>query len=1010
MKLHRLELRGIGPFAGHHTIDFDRLSVAGLYLLEGPTGSGKSTIIDAITWALYGAVAGGDDSTKDRIRSTHADPRTESFVDLVFSVNAGMYRVRRTPDWFKAGNKNPTNSTAKLWKLYDGALEAGDIEAGVILETKPTTVGPAISELVGLTRKQFVQTIVLPQGKFAEFLRLNSADRTELLEQVFGTEIYRKFAENLAGMASTAGKDVEAAKQAFLTSFDYLLEASRVDDSVADDLRSLASAMIDPAHHSDLSEQVDRLHSLAEADAENAKENRLEAEKELQHRQQALTDEKTLADALARRQALLRRQGELENIRTMIGGLQESLDTHRLALLILPRIEAQEKAELVAEAAQAALHEVLAEVPETVGEELVTSAEEELSHLTSVSGALNELEKREQTLGALRTAHQSDTDALHLSRKKLQETEAASSSLPADIAEARSALHEAEQVHAGLATATNSLNDASTQLLRLQELRELHARISTAKAAATLHLAEFRAAKEAHDRVTAAWVASTAANLALTLDTGHPCPVCGSLTHPAPAHKPDAFATYDDVEAAEAVRQDKESVLHESELALESLHATAAALEKETHGVSVEEAQEAVSQAEASVRVANEAELLVAATSAQIVTLEDRYRASTDELTSLREEIVSLESRLSERAKRIAEDEARLAAELNGFDTVSARLIAHRENVAAKKAEIEAIRAYLTARHTHEERVNELSDALAASSFTSSADVRAAVLPEERVKENEERIAQYARDTHDVERDLTSPDIAALTGEEIPQVDHAQAAYDSARERAESAQTASTTLSLVAEQVRQRSVRLRTLLQEWIEARATAGPIVRLAGLANGSSEYSLTKMTLPTYVLSQRFRLVVERANEHLAVFSLGRYELVATEEKEKGSRAQKVGLGLEIVDHVGDAHGDVRRATKSLSGGETFYVSLSLALALADVVCAENGGIQLDTLMIDEGFGTLDEDTRDQVMRVLGSLAKNGRSVAIVSHVEDLKKMIAEQIVVRPLPDGSSTLTVRV
>ena len=201
---------------------------------------------------------------------------------------------------------------------------------------------------------------------------------------------------------------------------------------------------------------------------------------------------------------------------------------------------------------------------------------------------------------------------------------------------------------------------------------------------------------------------------------------------------------------------------------------------------------------------------------------------------------------------------------------------------------------------------------------------------------------------------------------------------------------------------------VRTSRTTWQKIKDNAGPIVRLAGLANGSRKYSRTGIPLATYVLQQRFEHVVQRANEHLAEISLGRYELQTTEEKESGTRQQKVGLGLQVLDHSGESGGDSIRATRTLSGGETFYVALTLALALADVVCAENGGIQLDTLMIDEGFGSLDESTLDQVMQLLTGLASGGRAVALVSHVSEMKKMVPEQITVLPQPDGSSRLEV--
>jgi len=241
MRIRRLELAGIGPFAAAYTIDFDALTAGGLFLLDGPTGSGKSTIIDAITWGLYGAVAGGRDSTDDRMRSTHAAPAAQSYVDLVFSVEAGTFRVRRTPQWTKPGNKNPTNATGKLWRLSEGAVESGRLEAGEVLETKAAGTSIEVARLIGLNREQFVQTIVLPQGKFADFLRLRSSERTALLEQIFDTGIYRRVAEELSRRANEGASEVASARQAWLMSAAACVTASARPNA------SAAEAFTEPA-------------------------------------------------------------------------------------------------------------------------------------------------------------------------------------------------------------------------------------------------------------------------------------------------------------------------------------------------------------------------------------------------------------------------------------------------------------------------------------------------------------------------------------------------------------------------------------------------------------------------------------------------------------------------------------------------------------------------------------------------------------------------------------------
>ncbi len=1009
MRLHRLELRGIGPFAACYTIDFDKLSVAGIYLLDGPTGSGKSTIIDAITWALYGGVAGGNDSTSERIRSTHADPKLESYVDLVFSVNAGTYRVRRTPSWTKAGNKNPTNVTAKLWKLYDGALESGDLDAGVPLETKSKEVGIEVTSLIGLNRDQFVQTIVLPQGKFAEFLRLSSTERTGLLEQIFGTEIYRRVAEKLVAMASAASKEVEEAKRAFLLTLNYLVEASYAEEAAAAELQLLVAGMVDPRENGEVLEAVVQLRTEAEAHVAEASVAREAAEKDLAAALEKLTAEETLATNMKRRSSLLQRRTHLNGEQKKIVTLEAALRTNQEAKQVLPRVEALEKAERAVKEANQSLERVSPIAPETVNEGSIGATEEEATRLTSLSGTLAELEKVELAVITLHREQTADENSLGEGEQDLIVAEQAAKALPAQLEAARTTQQTAAQTYARLPAAKASLEDARARHRRVEELDGLQKKIEATKKQVAAKLARFVKAKAEHDRLTTAWIASTAANLAMELEEGVPCPVCGAEEHPSPAEKTEEFATHEEAKAAEATRRNYETALRESEKTVEALRASAHVIEADLDGLTAELANQRVADAVVAVKEAEAAGREATQQASVVASLEAQHKAAIQEVATLREQIVVLKSRVSERKERITREEVRLAEELCGFTSISERIAAHRAAVASKNAELSSLRTCLAAQRAQDERSKELAEALAASPFASADAVREATISSKQAAAWEARIAQHQRNLHDVERDLATPEIAKLTGDEHPEVDAARAAQREALSSAEAARAAFTTAQITARQVTQREQQLRESLNSWVTARTTAGPVVRLAGLANASSEYSFTKMTLPTYVLNQRFKLVVERANEHLSVFSLGRYELVSTEEKEKGSRAQKVGLGLEIVDHVGDSNGDVRRATKSLSGGETFYVSLSLALALADVVCSENGGIQLDTLMIDEGFGTLDENTRDQVMQVLTSLASNGRAVAVVSHVEELKKMIAEQIVVRPRPDGSSTLEVR-
>ena len=249
MHLRTLTLQAIGPFAGRHTVDFDALGQAGLFLLEGPTGSGKSTLIDAIVFALYGKVASSE-ASEDRLRSAYAADDVESVVDLVFEVPAGIYRVRRTPAYQRAKRRGSGTTTAnasvKAWRLPAGTdLDPATLDSvGVPLGNRLDEVGAEIQKAVGLDRTQFVQTIVLPQGEFAHFLRAKPEERRGLLQKIFGTEVYERLALRLAEMRRESDRASAAARAALSSGTSQLVGAARLTDDEAADVRAAIDAAV----------------------------------------------------------------------------------------------------------------------------------------------------------------------------------------------------------------------------------------------------------------------------------------------------------------------------------------------------------------------------------------------------------------------------------------------------------------------------------------------------------------------------------------------------------------------------------------------------------------------------------------------------------------------------------------------------------------------------------------------------------------------------------------------
>ncbi|PWF25904.1 AAA family ATPase [Ancrocorticia populi] len=1008
MRLRRLSMRAIGPFAGEYTIDFDQVTASGLYLLDGPTGSGKSTIIDAITWGLYGSVAGGEDSSNDRIRSTHADPSVDSYVDLVFTVGSGTYRVRRTPQWVKPGRKTPIQATAKLWKLDEGALDSGDIEAGHVLETKARDTGIAIGDILGLNKNQFVQTIILPQGKFADFLRLGSAARTDLLEQIFDTSIYRQFAEDLASLAGQAGKKVEAGHQDFSQAVGTLISVLSPEEGPLEGLRAARNQVSEPEDADGLFSLLDEAVEDTEAAAEKAVSECTAAEALLKAAQENLSAQQDLEKNLARRKELLDNQAERREEAPRMDALDGQLTRDQKARQVLPYVKAHEDALQATEDATKQLAQSSTVAAGDINEDVLNALRSRLNDLRSQSGTLAELRAVERSIATEEARQKADATKLKEQQELLEADTAAAGEIPEKLEAARSAKEEAHTLAASAPSVQAALDLATKRSTQFGELQALREKVSQAEAKAKEHAQAVERSQDELRQVTDAWVASTAANLALELSPGSPCPVCGSVDHPGPAQSSETSATRDDVDLTTAAFNKQKSLFDKAANQLESLRGRASVMEEENGDATAEALDKAIEEAREALQAATNAgrdEAKHAALVDELVQKQETLRAKISEGAS---QISALESAIAQRKETIATHTERVEKERDGYSSVAERLDALTQKITDADTEASAVQAVLNARADERKQREDLDQALSSSEFETAAQVRQSLVNPEDAATWKDQISRHRDGLRDIAKELESDPLASLAGDEEPEVGAAQEAHDAANLAADKARRAASDAQSLASQSKRRMSEVISSRASWQKIKDSAGPIVRLSGLANGSRKYSRTGIPLATYVLQQRFEHVVQRANEHLAEISLGRYELQTTEEKESGTRQQKVGLGLQVLDHSGESGGDSIRATRTLSGGETFYVALTLALALADVVCAENGGIQLDTLMIDEGFGSLDESTLDQVMQLLTGLASGGRAVALVSHVSEMKKMVPEQITVLPQPDGSSRLEV--
>ena len=1147
MRIHSLTMTGIGPYAGREHIDFDAVGASGRFLLTGPTGSGKTTIIDAIVFALYGDVADSADSSKERIRSTLVGPHTESVIELVFSTGAGVYRVRRTPTYERAKRRGQgtttQNGTVKLWRL----AEVG----GEPLDEPVTRVGDADAEIaraVGLSREQFTQTVVLPQGKFARFLRADSSERQHLLKDVFGTGIYDVIQDALIQASRDRARRVEQAaadlrgQVASLRRYPLLTEAPSPADTAdageeTDDADHVAVAPQDDSSPVAPSggtqealplpmEDADR-EEPEEADANPAPtpaqaletamagttpdlvalrrvgaevlevssnrvtlaETRAEAAGKALTRAQAARDEaQSLHDLLERRRALVE-----ENQRLAERVEQDAADAERLrnaecAARVRPYLVAEQAARRRAQQAVAALaaradqsglahlaeqagvtsagnaenatgseaHSHGAEVtPTALVEPLVREAQRQLSALeddpseasasATETGALTPqdsdaaeppvaAEASEKTQAEALSPHDLD-DLAHRCRREhgqlealvnleaglptresaLQQRETELQRAAADLEQRTEKLAERPAQRTALVEKLEAARAARERLDGLQDRRaraeerhqaalaveQLSARLTQREEACTQAAA---LAREATERVRAtrlAWISGTAGALAGELTEGEPCPVCGSTTHPSPASADADGATRQHVEAAEERQKQADEALSG---AVRERDACAARLEEAQRASDGMDAPAAKTALEAATTALTAAQAAADGVEELVERLEAFDAGTEQERTALdaaRSAQESTRSRLEAEREALAQDRRRCLEARGSWPSVTARAAALL--VRAKEAE-DASEDVDTARTTLAQARSALADlatALTEEDFTSAAQATAAFMERGAIEALSASVRAAATARERVRMGLEDPQIAALSGQEEDRLEDASAELARADAAARQAASLQARAAESHEHLRRAVDGVEQVAVAYEEAAGSSADLIRVASLARGENEAGTP---LATWVLQARFEEVLVFANERLSQMSSGRYELIRVAE-ETGQRRRRKGLGLAVVDHLGDERA---RDPRTLSGGETFYVSLSLALALADVVSAESGGVSLETLFIDEGFGTLDADTLQTVMAEIDHLRAGGRTVGIVSHVAELRDQIAERIAVRRVVSGGSTLRV--
>lgn len=1041
MRILRLTMDAVGPFPGHEVIDFEAFSDAGRFLLSGPTGAGKSTIIDAIVFALYGKVSGGRDSSDSRIRSRYASEQAKTEVELIFSTSSGNYKVRRQPAYerVKKNGKGVTKQNAKAWlfKLDEQLREVSEPL------TKTSDVGTEITRIVGLSREQFTQTVVLPQGKFAQFLRSTSKDRQDLLQELFGTAIFEDLQLDLVERARKVKKNQEALDATLRANLGVLAslldEAPQLDparclvyepvpevDCEFDPLETAWDSRFKPlAPWLEHNQRCANLEVSALREQEDKLRSEFASQRDLAARQErylALTKEheQLVAQGPAQRQRL-----------AQIQALQALAD-------LKPWHEQLKQAQAQQAVAQRQLSQALAleqlesdERAQAVLQPLDYRGAQALSvQLTAQVAALNPQVELEAGLVGRRRDLQTKTQAHESANAKLAQGRERENQLPTQIASKQELLEQLNEQAATLPTAQLAQEQAAQTLKLAKAHEQLVKDHQRARKLQQLVALELKQASQSHKHMLEQWLSQSALNLAQNLVAGEPCPVCGATEHPAPATQGGENISQEQLDQAlEKVNE----VQGELSQASERVTKLAAQLEAQPCQLSPAQAREQLQEAKAALTAAQQASEQASSCKAQIAKL-------NAQLEALRADNQTAQARLAGDAKeiqllgeKIDADAASLSCE--GFESVAAQveylrqLAAGLEQLAKAGQELDQCK----------KRAQQAADSFAAQWAQASANFAdhsakpAAPAPTDPA-ETEPTQAEPTQDTSVANvqdgyaqacQDFAGLDLAALKatsasyekslsinqaalaeleGIELtpPPLEQIQGQLEQAQAKTQACQTYASTWQAFAGQVNAQLAKLNELLARRSKASDKDGQLLALASAANGDNQ---ARLTLSAWVLQAHFRQVLVFANERLGVIGAGRYELINV-DSEEDTRQQKQGLGLAVVDHLSGT----TRSPRTLSGGESFYVSLALALALADVVATQNGGIEMNTLFIDEGFGSLDEGTLAEVMDVLSALHSGGRVVGIVSHVSELKRAIPAAVEVRPLLGGGSTLRTRV
>ncbi len=1037
MILNQLIIQALGPYKGKEVIDFDTLNKAQLFAISGNTGAGKTAIFDGICYALYGRASGQHRSNAEELRCIYADDEDYTEATLEFTIQSQRYKASRLMGHIKRNNKTKTGGAMELhrWTVSDETAEAGwesMLESGKVSE-----MNEKVLELTGLDVDQFRQIVMLPQGEFEKLLLAKAEDKMRVLRQIFHTSLYQRFTEKLDQRRKDAELEYHQYRQNIRSREDSLEELLKEEESLAvnellqEGERNTYRLMeILPKDIKNLEEEAKKLEMQLEQQDGNiqkadeayhqAKQNNRQIE-ELESQRQKMKELQERKAAMDKKQQSLEEAHKAQKIEHLYRRREESRKEYEQKTKGWKL--AEEKFKTTEEKlvkAQKEWENHQKETPLRQEKEKqynqMLEALPKVKDLSDKKGVLlkqqKEAEKLQQELGGMKKTLQSLQEKL---KEKKEERETLASELEEEprLLKKQSALHQQHKER--------------QEVIRLKdEEKQLQEKTNKARSA-------WETCKKETKSLENRWIENQAAFMAVNLQKGQPCPVCGSHEHPKKAtglgdeisrEKLEKAKEQESVSSGKRIQlatklETTQQAIHDLVEQWEVDHSSMVELKKQEKTL----AEEKLAVDEKLNRIENQrkkdqelkremdaAEKEIGQLSEKLKQVEEKRQHLEEQMAVRRGNIESIQESIPENLMNLEQMETQMNSfeeELKkaqqAYEKAEKQYSRLREERATAGANLQnAGENAKEAKKVVETVWLQWQESLLREGFSSEEAYAAASMPAEQIKSLQYELQQFRDQWTLTEEKIKHMEKALQKMEKADLEALLQYCNQLRREQKQLQKKYGRKEALVREAASlKESIEKEWAILQQVEEKRNR--FTELYQCANGTGNDQ--KLALETYVLQHYFHRVLAAANLRLDELTMGRYRLVADEEREKhGGRS---GLGIDVIDSFNEQ----RRSVRTFSGGEKFNASLCLALGLFDVIQSESGGTEMKTMFIDEGFGSLDtQESLPRAIQMLNRIQETGRVIGVISHVSEMKEQLPAVLEVIKRPDGSSTTSIRV